>query len=533
MSLVIDQEITPELEQCQTGTQWKRVGIKHHHGLNLPLFCLHSSTSSGVGEYPDLLPLLPWCKKVGFDVIQLLPLNDTGRDPSPYNAISAFALNPLHLGLRFLPGVERDPELREELERLKELKRDNRIDYDALMPAREQWLQKYLDRFGEELSQKHDFELFCKEHPWLESYALFKALKVAYGWVSWDEWPIRERWPTDQDFRDLLQEHSKAVLHNFLIQYLCFKQMENVQEEAKALGVKLKGDIPILIGIESADVWRNPDLFHTGYRAGAPPDVYNADGQYWGFPIYNWQRLESTGYFWWKERLRVAQKLYQIYRIDHIIGFFRIWAIPPNQPAIQGAFLPRNPEKWISDGKRILAALTSETNMLPIGEDLGTVSAEIRQALKELGICGTKVMRWERNWEHKGEFISIFDYSPLSMTTVSTHDSDTLTLWWRDAPEEAQTYCAIQNWTYHPQITREQLQHFLYESHRSTSLFHINLINEYLALAPKLSWPNPEEDRINFPGIVSANNWSYRIRPSVEELIASDELEQAIKELIP
>ena len=170
--------------------------------------------------------------------------------------------------------------------------------------------------------------------------------------------------------------------------------------------------------------------------------------------------------------------------------------------------------------------------MLPIGEDLGVVPENVRSTLKDLGISGTKVMRWERVWNEDGRFIEIKDYIPQSLTTVSTHDSDTLPLWWKNAAQESQFYAKFKGWIWQEYITRDQQIAILKDSHHTTSLFHINLLQEYLALFKDLSYDNPNEERINLPGTINNTNWCYRFKPTVEEIVNHKELRNTIKEIV-
>lgn len=511
---------------------WKKIGIRQHHGINLPLFSLHSSKSSGIGEFFDLLPLLPWCKKIGFDVIQLLPLNDTGPETSPYNALSAYALNPIHLSLHALPNIDHLPELSKQLSNLHKLCEQQRINYPKVNEMKQQFLNEYFQQASEEIMRSEDYQQFVNLNPWLEGYALFKSIKENRQWQSWEEWPDEIQTPSPNDYSKLLNELENRIKYHFFLQYLCFKQLKTVKEEAKKLNIFLKGDIPILINRESADVWLHSHLFQTEFSAGSPPDMYSKEGQYWGFPIYNWEELDKQNYQWWRQRLIVADQLYDIYRIDHVVGFYRIWAIPKGLTGKDGKFTPENPVEWIVNGEKIMRVMLEDHSMLPIGEDLGVVPTEVRQNLLKLGICGTKVMRWERMWEEDKRFIKPEDYLIESMTTVSTHDSDTLTLWWKNNPDEAEDFAKFKGWEYSVPIKSEQLIEILRDSHHTASLFHINLLNEYLAIIPGLTWPNPEDERINFPGIVSDLNWTYRFRPSVEEIIANKELADVCSDLI-
>lgn len=507
------------------GEQWRRIGIRHHHGINLPLFSLHSQKSSGIGEYPDLIPMIKYLHDVGFDVLQLLPLNDLGNSTSPYTAISAFALNPIHLGLHDLPYLETLPELQKRLPTLHELNKSPRVDYPAVYQAKESFLRDYINQVADKLRQLEDYQYFlATQKDWLEPFAYFKALKIKNQWSSWQTWEASEL--SDPAIRPQAEFH-------MLIQYLCFLQMKEVKSVAAAHGVLLKGDIPILIDRESADVWHNRSLFLFDRTAGAPPDMYSVEGQNWGCPIYNWEMLAQEDYLWWRRRLEVASAFYDLYRIDHIVGFFRIWAIPQGRLGHEGSFVPEDPALWIAHGRRILEVMLQAAPMLPLGEDLGQVPPEVRVCLKELGICGTKVMRWERAWHDPGQpYIGFDQYPAESLTTVSTHDSDTLQGWWQNDVENAQAFSKFMKWDYPSSLTQSQLRKLLEISHHTSSLFHINLLNEYLACIPGMHSEDPKEERINIPGLVSPINWSYRFKPSVEQLVDSIPLRELMREVL-
>lgn len=272
--------------------------------------------------------------------------------------------------------------------------------------------------------------------------------------------------------------------------------------------------------------------FFLHQAAGAPPDMYSRDGQYWGFPTYDWEELEKQDFDWWRERLQIASHLYNLYRIDHVVGFFRMWAIPLGKPAKEGSFTPAGEHEWIPLGKRLMEMMIKSSPILPIGEDLGLVPPEVKQCLYDLGICGTKMMRWERRWDKDGSFIPIEEYQPMTMSTVSTHDSDTLQLWWRHFPNEAKVFSEFKGWDYKPFLTQERHKEILWDSHHSASLFHINLLQEYLALFPELVSENPNSERINIPGKILDTNWTYRFRPTVEKIIAHIPLRQAMLDII-
>lgn len=523
-----------DLLNTPAGSQWKKIGQTNHHGIVIPLFSLHSKNSCGIGEYPDLIPVIDWCKEVGMDVVQLLPLNDTGLETSPYSALSAFALNPIHLGLSQLPHLDHDTDLRNQISELQKLNnKTQRLDYKNIQNKRNEFLHSYFKKYGSFFLSQPTYKDFKKGNEyWLNDYSAFKALKIAQDWKSWKEWPQEYQNPSPGFIESLPQAIKEDAEFHAFIQFLCFQQFEQVKQFAEEENVKLKGDIPILINRESADVWRHPNQFLLEFAAGAPPDMYAKEGQKWGFPLYKWDVLATDNYQWWKERLRVASHFYHIYRIDHIVGFFRIWGIPLELEAKFGHFIPQDEKLWIPQGETIMCVMLANCSMLPIGEDLGTVPPEVRQCLSQLGICGTKVMRWERYWHGDQSYINPKEYPLDSMTTVSTHDSETLKLWWKNQPQEAELYAASRGWIYSPQLTNQQHFDILAASHASGSLFHMNLLQEYLALIPKMTWPNLEDERINEPGIISDKNWSYRFVPSVEEIIGNEELKQTMKKIV-
>lgn len=468
-----------------TDLHWQKIGKVPHHGICVPLFSIHTKNSSGIGEFLDLIPLIDWCKRLKLDCIQLLPINDTGTDCSPYNPISSCALDPIYLSLHELSIPEKlNPAPRTEL-----LERKLTLLY-----------KHFLKTFTA-ISKTSPYQIFLKENPWLVTYARFKALKD----------PER-----DVDFYLFLQFH-------------CYRQMRLVRNYADTQKIFIKGDIPILLNPDSADVWANPSLFRLDLSAGAPPDAYNQLGQNWGFPLFNWEAMRKDGYQWWQTRLKAIETLYHIYRIDHVVGFFRIWGIEKGEKATEGSFFPPDPNVWELQGQAILEMMIGATTLLPMAEDLGTIPKGVYPILKKLGICGTKVIRWERK---EGLYIPFDQYEPLSMTTLSTPDIDTLELWWKKYPSEAIPFAQFMGISYHPTLSTQQRLKILRAAHQTPSLFHINLLAEYLALFPELVWPNAEDERINVAGTLLPSNWTYRLRPSLEELATHKGLIEAFSYLI-
>ncbi|MGM0440553.1 MAG: 4-alpha-glucanotransferase [Chlamydiota bacterium] len=526
-------ECAKKLTSTLAGSQWQKIKPCHHHGFSLPLSALHSKTSGGIGEFRDLFPLLKWCSNIGCDVLQLLPLNDSGWDCSPYNAVSAFALNPIYLHLLDLPNINKYPYLKKASKQLSQLNNLPSIDYSQVRQRKLEVLRNYFREEYNRIIGDREFLKFYRTQSWLQPYSLFVALKDQYLSAPWWEWPQELHYPSLSLYQELSDRyHYEATFHQYL-QYMCFIQLRSVKEAAARQKVFLKGDIPILISKDSCDVWINREYFHIDYSAGAPPDMYSSEGQNWNFPIYNWSTLKKDHYRWWQRRLDYAANFYDIYRLDHVVGFYRIWAIPSGDPTSTGRYIPNEPEKQIYQGQEILTALLHNNPMLPIAEDLGTVPDEVRENLRELGIPGTKVIRWERRWHGDKGYIDVNKYWQESMTTVSTHDSETLQQWWTNNPEEVKLYTQHKGWPFSQELTTAYRQAILRDSHHSSSLFHINLLPEYLALIPNMIHDDPKQDRINDPANPSNNNWRYRFIPSVEKIVSLRKLKKNIKKILP
>jgi len=526
------EDLKTRLLASPTAAQWQKIGIGQHHGVNLPLSALHSRRSCGIGEFFDLIPIIDWCQKLKLDVIQLLPLNNSEHDPSPYNAISSCALNFVNLSLYNLPFLEKRSSLRKAFASMRKMCKSQRIAFSEVQTHKLNWLHAYYDEYKEKILTSAPFQEFVAKNPWVEPYAIFRMLKHQFGHTSWTTWPEELKHPSKKEYDQLFERYFHEISFFITLQYLCYEQLKALKEYANARGIFLMGDMPILVSPESADVWFHPEYFDLTLSAGAPPDVYNKQGQYWGFPIFHWEVLKKNHQQWWKNRLSYASNFFDIYRLDHVIGFFRIWAIPRNHSAVDGKFIPEEMSLWEPQGREILEMLISSSPMLPIGEDLGTVPPMVRPCLLELGIPGTKVMRWERMWEKDKRFIPLEYYPQVSLTTVSTHDSETLTLWWQDCKAEAKAFATYKQWTYSPHLTLSQRKEILWESHHTPSLFHINLLQEYLAIIPEMVWPNPEDERINIPGTILLTNWTYRFRLPVEKIVKHVELQAAMEKIL-
>ena len=305
-------------------------------GTLIPVFSLRSKGSFGVGDFGDLKMMIDWIAETNQKVLQILPVNDTTSthtwtDSYPYSAFSIFALHPQFADLRQLPAIK-DRKKAEDYEALREeLNALKQIDYERVNNAKTEYLRIIFKQEGEEAMKTDGFKEFMKENEhWIAPYAKYCSLRDKYGCVDFAKWKGNEQW-NEADRKALLDPKSKEfkeVAFYYYVQFILNNQMRAAHEYAMARGVILKGDIPIGVNRNGCDVWHEPQYFNLNSQAGAPPDGFSINGQNWGFPTYNWQRMIDDGCQWWIRRFQNMSKFFDAYRIDHVLGFFRIWAIP-------------------------------------------------------------------------------------------------------------------------------------------------------------------------------------------------------------
>lgn len=322
-------------------------------GTAIPVFSLRSEKSFGTGEFTDMKLLVDWAKKTGLKMVQILPINDTTAthswmDSYPYAAISAFALHPLYLNISKMfdsaPARKRLQKLEAERLRLNALPA---VDYEAVTKIKYDYAAFAFKETGAAVLASEDYLQFFEQNKhWLLPYAAFSYLRDQYGTVDFSKWPSYKQYHT-ADIAALADKQSAAfndiALHYF-IQYHLHLQLKETTAYAHANGIIVKGDIAIGVYRHGADTWQNPELYHLNFQAGAPPDDFAVTGQNWGFPTYNWQRMREDGFAWWKLRFEQMSYYFDAFRIDHILGFFRIWSIPMDAvEGIMGHFVPAIP----------------------------------------------------------------------------------------------------------------------------------------------------------------------------------------------
>lgn len=305
-------------------------------GVAIPLFSLRSESSMGIGDFADLKKMVDWVELTSQKIIQILPINDTTmshtwEDSYPYNANSIFALHPIYISLTEAGELEDSTlqaELLEQGERLNQL---SELDFVAVAELKERYMRELYRCEGEAVLSSGEFlYFFGKSSHWLEPYALFSLLRDRYNTAYYPLWGEEATYSAEllARYADPSSESYRDLAFHYYMQFKLDEQLKSARDYAHSKGVIFKGDIPIGVSRTSVDVWVTPQLFHLESQAGAPPDDFSVMGQNWGFPTYNWQEMAKDGYSWWQARFSKMAEYFDAYRIDHILGFFRIWEIP-------------------------------------------------------------------------------------------------------------------------------------------------------------------------------------------------------------
>ena len=318
-------------------------------GTQVPVFSLRTRKSAGIGDFGDLKTMIDFVASTGQKVLQLLPINDTTithtwTDSYPYSCISVFAIHPQYVDLHALPELK-DAKARAEAENTRaELNALDKIDYEKVNDFKINYLRQIFNQEGEKMMKTAEYKAFFQDtKQWLVPYAQYSYLRDKNGTADFNQWPDHQVW--DEAERKALADPKTAAYKNvaffYFVQFVLDRQMQEAHEHAKAKGVILKGDIPIGVNRNGCDVWMEPKYFNLNGQAGAPPDDFSANGQNWGFPTYNWFEMLKDGCQWWNRRFKNMARYFDAYRIDHVLGFFRIWEIPVHSVhGLLGQFAP-------------------------------------------------------------------------------------------------------------------------------------------------------------------------------------------------
>ena len=318
-------------------------------GTQVPVFSLRTRKSAGIGDFGDLKTMIDFVASTGQKVLQLLPINDTTithtwTDSYPYSCISVFAIHPQYADLHALPELK-DAKARAEAEKTRaELNALDKIDYEKVNDFKINYLRQIFNQEGEKMMKTAEYKAFFQDTElWLVPYAQYSYLRDKNGTADFNQWPDHQVW--DEAERKALADPKTAAYKNvaffYFVQFVLDRQMQEAHEHAKAKGVILKGDIPIGVNRNGCDVWMEPKYFNLNGQAGAPPDDFSVNGQNWGFPTYNWFEMLKDGCQWWNRRFQNMARYFDAYRIDHVLGFFRIWEIPVHSVhGLLGQFAP-------------------------------------------------------------------------------------------------------------------------------------------------------------------------------------------------
>ena len=481
-------------------------------GVLIPLFSLRTRESLGRGEIFDLAPMIDLALAMGCTVIQLLPLDETGAiEQSPYSALSVNAIDPMYISMRNLAGVGRVV-----LARARAVVGTARIVGRSIVRKEKLALleRSYRATRGEGGGGAELDDFIAANGFWLDDYALFRALQEKFD-ANWQTWPA-ELMRRDPDALDSARrELADSIAMYCYWQFIAHRQWSEMRSYAASRGVRIGGDLAFSPCADSAEVWANQNDFDLTRSVGAPPDDFNPNGQRWGLPMPNWQRMRADGLKLMRARVRHASSLYDLIRIDHVVGLYRTFnfGADPDEP---GIFTPANEEQQKIQGEEIIRIIKEEAGAAElIAEDLGTVPPWVRKSLASLGVPGYKVMQWERlNWGRPDEaFVNPATYPELSLATTGTHDTESLTTWWREQPVEIREKLvrALEI------AAKVNPTRTLDESARDAILAALYAAPSRLTIIPiqdLFGW----SARINRPGTVSESNWTYRLPMTLERL---------------
>ena len=544
-------------------------------GVLAPLFALRREDDLGIGDLAALREFIEWSAEIGFKLVQLLPINEVGGDNSSYNAISSMAVEPTTLHLA--PGSP-DDLTSQDFDRvtgdfdLAELRRGP-VHYDGVKRLKRALLECAFSHFTRrEVNDPRiaAFADFCaRERSWLQDYALFRALmEMHHESEAWDNWrPEVQAHDAARVWIEAQPDHQRSAFHDrerffCYIQWIADLQWREVSQFAASRGVALMGDIPFGVSYYSADVFARPDEFHLDWSGGAPPEPYFKDdfftmkwGQNWGIPVYNWPHMRGRNFDWWRQRTRGVGRFFHAYRIDHILGFYRIYSFPwrpiENKEYLElewnqmlektngraPHFAPRNDDSHDHceanrrEGEEYLRVVLEESGRTRVvGEDLGTVPPYVRPNLQSLGIAGFKIPQWEI---YHDRVTPGAEYERVSITTFATHDHKPVRALWEEAFERQSS-------------TREQARDdlrkiaifsgmtSLHEGMRYAADFYPRAMealfasNSWLAIV-MITDLLARKERFNVPGMANEGNWTRRMHATVAELRRSKTIRERMR----
>lgn len=482
------------------------------NGILMPLAAMKTEQDWGVGDFSSLREWTRFLGGLGAKIIQILPLQETAPGQNcPYSALSAFAIDPVYIDVTAVREATLSPAVRQLLQDLQgditAWRLSRKAPFKAVKEAKLKVLWQAYQFFLEQ-EMAHDtpharaFAAYCAaQRQWLRPYSLFRALKEFYRWQTWTQWP------------EGLAQFQKAAVDEFetkyreyvdffsYVQWQADLQLRGAKICAQQTGVFLFGDIPFGTNLDSAEVWSERENFRLDCSVGAPPDQFSDKGQCWGLPAYNWEHIQATRFDLWRRKIRRAVELYDLFRLDHLVGFFRTYIFAQGEET--GHFDLQGEQAQIDRGYAFLRmVLDSARGALPVGEDLGVIPNYVRRMLVDLKIPGYKVLRWER--EDNGYYREPRNYPVVSLATTSTHDTETVRGWWETQPQQERANI----WEMISAQKTDGNVPFNLDTQRA-------ILRRVLTSASAItmfSWQDiiGTLERVNTPGVVSDENWTYR-----------------------
>jgi len=490
-------------------------------GVLIPLFSIRSASGWGLGEIPDLVPFARWAVSAGFSLVQVLPVNEVARgQDSPYTAISAFAIDPVYLALDaaedFLAAGGRDALAASDRALLAELQSSSRVRWHDIRLLKERACEIAFRSFLEKewhasSARAAALREYRRTHAsWLADYALFVSLHDdVHGGVSWKEWPAPIASRDPEALAAARTSLSERILYRSWLQWQLDEQWHEARRAVVTAGADLMGDLPFMVATDSADVWARPFDFRLDARAGVPPDAFSAEGQDWGLPVYRWDEMAKNGYAWITARAKRSAELYGAYRVDHVVGFYRSYYRPDDGGP--PAFVPDTEPAQLANGERVMAAFAQGARV--IAEDLGVVPDFVRASLARQSIPGYRVLRWEKD---AAVFRDPATWPAISLATTGTHDTDSLADWYESLPgAERAALLALPGL----EALAKRAPATFDDGVRDALLELVSASRSDLLLLPFQDAVGARE-RVNVPGTVNAENWSYRIPRTVSALLA-------------
>ncbi len=451
----------------------------------------------GIGDFgKEAYHFVDFLERSGVKYWQILPLGITGYGDSPYQSFSAFAGNPYFIDL---DELLREGFLREEEVAEANLNKDpKKVDYLHLYEEKLALLRKAYERGREVL--RGTLEAYYQENfSWLQEFALYMAIKKAHGEKSWLEWDKEYRNWRSHAVRTFVANHQQEIFFWIFTQYYFDRQWHRLKTYANEKGIEIIGDLPIYVSEDSADVWKNPELFRLDENlkpitvAGCPPDAFSSTGQLWGNPIYDWERMKDSGYQWWIKRIQHSFKLYDVLRIDHFRGFEAYWEVPYGEDTATFGQWTKGP------GIELFEAVKEKLGDLKIiAEDLGYLTPEVEQLIKDSGYPGMKVLQFAFDPREESDYLP-HNYTKNSVVYTGTHDNHTVKGWSENIPEEELGFAK-------KYLKMDQVEGYPWGMIRgawsSVSRIAVAPMQDFLDLG--------DEARMNIPSTLG-DNWDWRM----------------------